>query len=195
MAEPAESLQDLLAAVAGGNQLALAQVYERTCAHLLGVGERILGRRQVAEDVLQESFVSVWKNAASYDPKVSQPMTWLISIVRNRALDVLRAEGRKSEVALEAGSDDEDAPSSHAATLTSGQSALDLFTQATQALHIRECMDGLEAAARQGLALAYYQGLSHSEVAEQMGSPLGSVKSWIRRGLQQLKVCLEGRGL
>lgn len=195
MAEPTDTLQDLLAAVARGDQLALARVYERTCAHLLGVGERILGRRQVAEDVLQETFVSVWKNASSYDPAVSQPMTWLISITRNRALDVLRAEGRKNEVALDPGSDDDDAPAGHAATLTSGQSALDLFATATQAIHIRECMDGLEAAARQGLALAYYQGLSHSEVAAQMGSPLGSVKTWIRRGLSQLKTCLEGRGV
>jgi RNA polymerase sigma-70 factor (ECF subfamily) len=195
MAEPTDTLQNLLAAVARGDQLALARVYERTCAHLLGVGERILGRRQAAEDVLQETFVSVWKNASSYDPKVSQPMTWLISITRNRALDVLRAEGRKNEVALDPGSDDEDAPTGLAATLSSGESALDLFSQATQALHIRECMDGLEAAARQGLALAYYQGLSHSEVAAHMGSPLGSVKTWIRRGLAQLKTCLEGRGV
>jgi RNA polymerase sigma-70 factor, ECF subfamily len=189
-----DTLQDLLAAVARGDQLALARVYERTCAHLLGVGERILGRRQAAEDVLQDAFVSVWKNATSYDPKVSQPMTWLITIVRNRALDVLRAEGRKHEVALETGGDDDDAPTGVGATLTSGQSALDLFTQATQAMQVRECMDGLEAAARQGLALAYYQGLSHSEVAALMGSPLGSVKTWIRRGLAQLKTCLEGRG-
>jgi RNA polymerase sigma-70 factor, ECF subfamily len=188
-----DTLQVLLEGVARGDEHALARVYERTCAHLLGVAQRILGRQQVAEDVLQDAFVSVWKNAGSYDAKVSQPMTWLITIVRNRALDVLRAEGRRSETTLETDADDEGGAGGVLATLTTGESALDLFATATESMQIRQCMEGLEPACRQGLALAYYQGLSHSEVAEQMGSPLGSVKTWIRRGLAQLKSCLEGR--
>lgn len=191
------SLQALLAATARGDHAAFAKVYERTHAHLFGVAMRMLGREQAAEDVLQEAFVSVWKNADSYRPEIGgqqlQPMTWLIAIVRNKSLDALRTRKRRGEMALpdagDANSGDD------AAGAAAAPSALDQLGQATEALHIEACMNALDGSHRQSLALAYYQGLTHTEVAAQMGAPLGSVKAWIRRGLDKLKTCLAGRGL
>ncbi|KQT10934.1 RNA polymerase sigma factor [Ramlibacter sp. Leaf400] len=187
------TLQDLMAAAARGDHAAFAQVYERTHAHLFGVALRILGRHQSAEDVLQEAFINIWKNAAAYRSSVGgqdiQPMTWLIAIVRNKALDALRSRTRRQETEL----DEEQGEG--ASTQAAAPSALDLFSAATQALRIEGCMGGLDGTHRQSLALAYYQGLTHSEVAARMGAPLGSVKAWIRRGLDKLKDCLKAQGV
>ncbi|MES2585082.1 MAG: sigma-70 family RNA polymerase sigma factor [Pseudomonadota bacterium] len=192
------SLQELIGLAAHGNHAAFAQLYERTHTHLFGVAARILGNGQSAEDVLQEAYVSIWKNAGGYRSEVEgqaiQPMTWLIAIVRNKALDALRMRTRRKESELSDGDDltqDAEAVSSTGAN----PSAMQLMEQATQALHIEACMNALEGSHRQSLALAYYQGLSHTEVAAQMGAPLGSVKAWIRRGLEKLKTCLAGHGV
>jgi RNA polymerase sigma-70 factor (ECF subfamily) len=189
-----DTLQALLAQAAQGDHAAFEEVYRRTHAHLFGVALRMLGREQAAEDVLQEAFVSVWKSAAQYRSRVDgqdiQPMTWLIAIVRNKALDALRSSTRRRESALPEDADAVDAlPGAPAAA-----SALELFQQAAKALHVEGCLGELDGTHRQSLALAYYQGLSHSEVATQMRAPLGSVKAWIRRGLDKLKTCLETAG-
>ncbi|HYW56690.1 MAG TPA: sigma-70 family RNA polymerase sigma factor [Polaromonas sp.] len=191
------SLEALLYAAAQGDHASFAQVYERTHLHLFGVAVRILGQGQAAEDVLQEAYVSIWKNAGGYRSEVGgqtiQPMTWLIAIVRNKALDALRARTRRRESALpESGDLDEDDVQTGA---LQSPSAMQLLEQATQTLKINDCMSGLEGNHRQSLALAYYQGLSHTEVAAQMGAPLGSVKAWIRRGLEKLKGCLAAQGV
>lgn len=181
------TLQADLARTALGDRAAFKRVYDATSAHLFGVALRMLNRRDVAEDVLQEAFVNVWHHAGSYHSAASQPMTWLISIVRNKALDHLRAAGRRKTESLD--DVDDDAPEREIAD-TDGN-PLDLLTRAIDALHIRRCMETLDATHRQCLALAFYQGLSHSEVADHIGSPLGSVKAWVRRGLDKLKQCLE----
>jgi RNA polymerase sigma-70 factor (ECF subfamily) len=188
---PEPNLQQLLAATARGDHQAFEQVYHRTHAHLFGVALRMLGREQAAEDVLQEAFVSVWRNAGQYRSQVEgqeiQPMTWLIAIVRNRALDTLRsAAWRREAPAREADGDDEGASPRGDAT----PSALELFARASDALRLQDCLRGLDGTHRQSLALAYYQGLSHREVAAQMRAPLGSVKAWVRRGLEKLRHCL-----
>jgi RNA polymerase sigma-70 factor, ECF subfamily len=202
---PSASLQALIHAAAAGDHAAFAQVYQRTHVHLFGVAVRMLGQGQAAEDVLQEAYVSIWKSAGSYRSEVGgqaiQPMTWLIAIVRNKALDALRARARRPESAWHdtaalAASDEEGGDASVSATAsTPTPSALQLLEQASQALRIDGCMNALEGSYRQSLALAYYQGLSHSEVAAQMGAPLGSVKAWIRRGLERLKNCLAAQGV
>ena len=193
MRDDTRSLQDLLAETASGNHSAFEEVYRRTRAHLFGLALRMLGREQAAEDVLQEAFVSVWKNAGGYRSQVGgeeiQPMTWLIAIVRNKSLDALRARKRRRETELP-----EDTENGEAGAGGTAPSALDLFASATRALKIDGCLAALEGTHRQSLALAYYQGLSHSEVAAQMGAPLGSVKAWIRRGLEKLKACLASQG-
>lgn len=199
------NLQALIHAAAGGDHAAFAQVYQRTHVHLFGVAVRMLGQGQAAEDVLQEAYVSIWKNAGSYRSEVGgqaiQPMTWLIAIVRNKALDALRSRARRPESACNdtaemAGGEAEGGDATGAASAwASAPSALHLLEQATQALRIEGCMNALAGSYRQSLALAYYQGLSHSEVAAQMGAPLGSVKAWIRRGLERLKNCLAAQGV
>ncbi|HSI52349.1 MAG TPA: RNA polymerase sigma factor [Ramlibacter sp.] len=190
MTNDGPGLQELLAMTASGDHAAFAVVYQRTHAHLFGVALRMLGREQAAEDALQEAFVSVWKSASQFRSSVGgqevQPMTWLIAIVRNKALDALRSRTRQRETPLEDPGDDTQGDP--------GPSALDLFSQATRALRVEDCLSGLDGTHRQSLALAYYQGLSHSEVAAQMGAPVGSVKAWIRRGLDKLKSCLAAQG-
>lgn len=194
MADADSPLQELLAAASRGDHAAFSELYARTSAHLYGVAVRILGRSQAAEDVLQDAYVSIWKNAASFRSEVNgqavQPMTWLITIVRNKALDALRTRARRSETELPGDDGDDEAAIGDAAP-----SALQLFSAAAETLHIEQCMEGLQGNQRQSLALAYYQGLSHSEVASHMGAPLGSVKAWIRRGLEKLKDCLQPRGV
>ena len=182
-----DDLSTLLSRVALHDRAAFKRVYELTSAHLFGVALRILNRREAAEDVLQEAYVNVWNSAGSYSAAVAQPMTWLISIVRNKALDRLRSQQRRAEESLSAGGDDDDEERD---IVDERPDPLGLLTQAVDALRIRECMGTLDASHRQCLALAYYHGMSHSEVAEHIGSPLGSVKAWVRRGLERLKKCL-----
>lgn len=194
MTADSRPLEQLIAACAQGDHAALAQVYERTHMHLFGVAMRMLGNEATAEDVLQEAFVSVWKSAASYRTVVNgqalQPMTWLIAIVRNKALDALRAQGRRREALM----GDDATATAEAASDSAAPSAMDMLASATAAMHVEACMNTLDGSHRHSLALAYYQGLSHSEVAAHMGAPLGSVKAWIRRGLAKLKDCLASRG-
>jgi RNA polymerase sigma-70 factor (ECF subfamily) len=194
------SLQDLIAGAARGDHACFAQIYERTHLHLFGVAVRMLGNEQAAEDVLQEAYVSIWKNAGGYRSSVDgqeiQPITWLIAIVRNKALDSLRARKRRNthEQPLATGPDGEaEIEADTAADPAPG--AAQLFEQAMHALRIDGCMSALDGSFRQSLALAYYQGLSHTEVAAQMNAPLGTVKAWIRRGLDKLRACLSAQGV
>jgi RNA polymerase sigma-70 factor (ECF subfamily) len=193
MPAPVTTLAQLLSRTAGGDHRAFAEIYERTHMHLFGVALRLLGHRHAAEDVLQEAFVSIWRNAGQFRPGPAvgagddaQPMGWLVAIVRNKALDALRSHGRRREDELSDEDGDTDARGAN-------PSALELLVSAARAMHVERCLEALEGTHRQSLALAYYQGLSHSEVAAQMGAPLGSVKAWIRRGLDKLKSCLEAR--
>lgn len=198
MTQDGATLQELLARTADGDHAAFAAMYERTHAHLFGLALRMLGREHAAEDALQEAFVSIWKSAASYRSNVGgqevQPMTWLIAVVRNKALDALRSRARRKETELPDGELLADS-GGEPVFVQAAPSAMELLSQASQALRIESCLGGLDGSHRQSLALAYYQGLSHSEVAAQMGAPLGSVKAWIRRGLDKLKACLQGQGL
>jgi RNA polymerase sigma-70 factor, ECF subfamily len=140
--------------------------------------------------------VSVWKSASLYKPEVggheTQPMTWLIAIMRNKALDALRLRTRLRESEWP---EDDEGDAAASGVTAAGASALELFSGAAQALRLDRCFAGLDGTHRQSLALAYYQGLSHSEIAAQMSAPLGSVKAWIRRGLERLKACLAAEGI
>lgn len=189
-------LAELLSRVALGNQAAFAQLYRETSAHLLGVILRIQHDRAQAEDVLQEVYVNVWRSAQSFNPALSQASTWLNSVARNRAIDSLRRRQTEPQTVsqFQAGSDDEESDMlKDIAADTPGP--LDLLEQASEARALSECMNHLSSDQQRSLALAYYQGLSHNEVAEQLGQPLGTVKSWVRRGLQGLKNCLERASL
>ncbi len=188
MADTSDPLRDDLAHVALGDRAALRRVYEATSAHLFGVALRILNRRDLAEDALQEAFVNVWHHAGGYRASQSAPMTWLISIVRNKALDHLRAGRRYATESLDEGEGEDEARQ----VADDRPDPMQLLLAAADALSVRACMDAIDASQRQCLALAYYHGYSHGEVAGHLNAPLGSVKAWIRRGLERLKRCLDG---
>ena len=179
-------LQQLLTRVALGDRVAFRHLYDATAPSLFGVALRIVRQRDRAEEVLQDAFVNAWNRAAGYQASLSQPMTWLTAIVRNRALDDLRSGARHNAESLE------DRESGTAPEIEDERAnPLELLEQAADALAIRDCLDAIEGPQRQCLALVYYHGLSHSEVAGHVGSPIGSVKVWLRRGLDKLKRCLE----
>jgi len=178
----AAQLTGLLAACARRDQAALGRLYQLTSAKLFGVALRILKRDDWAEDVLQECYLRIWDHAQDYRAGLAAPMTWMTSIVRNRCLDWLRRP--KFEVADEEGAIAE-------ATASDSPGPLAQLERSGDAAAIARCLKGLDAKQRQAIALAFYDGLSHSELASHLREPLGTVKTWVRRGLLRLKSCLE----
>lgn len=178
----AARLAEQLAQAALKNQRAFADLYALTAAKLFGVALRILRRQDWAEEVLQECYISIWNHAGDYSVQKSAPLTWMTSIVRNRCLDWLRrpqqeASGEEYEIAVEAWQDDSPGP-------------MESLMASSEAAALARCMQQLEAKQRQSIMLAFHHGLSHSEVAGHMKQPLGTVKTWVRRGLERLKLCL-----
>jgi len=180
-------LMDLLSRTALADQRAFAELYNLTSAHLYAVALRILRQSASAEEVLQESFVNIWHHAGSYVATRSQPLTWLTSIVRNRCLDQLRRR-EVDTVTI----DDED----EGMTLPdAGPTPLEMLVSGADARAVKSCVEALEPGQKQAVALAFYRGLSHAEMAAHLHEPLGTVKSWVRRGLERLKVCLDAAGV
>ena len=180
-------LMELLARTALRDQEAFAELYRATAPHLYAVALRILREAAAAEEVLQESFVNVWHHAASYIAAKSQPLTWLTSIVRNRCLDQLR----RREVDTVTMDDEEEGVTIAA----QGPTPLEMLLTGADALAVRHCFEGLDPTQKQAIALAFFQGLSHSELAHHLRQPLGTVKSWVRRGLERLRTCLDHAGV
>jgi len=180
-------LTDLLARTALADQRAFAELYRMTSAHLHAVALRTLRDAGAAEEVLQESFVNIWHHAGSYVAAKSQPLTWLTSVVRNRCLDQLRRREVQT-VTL----DDEDEGLAIAAE---DPTPLEMLLSGADARAVGACVEALEQGQKQAIALAFFQGLSHSELAHHLREPLGTVKSWIRRGLERLRACLDGAGV
>src|SRR5438093_12492197 len=189
--ERSRELSGLLARSALGDRDAFATLYERTSAHLFAVVLRIQRDRAVAEDLLQEIYVSVWKAARGFDAAQSQPLTWLTSIARNRAIDSLRRARAVPQTQSLTRDDDDDAPDPTEALADAAPGPLELSDSAGAARELTRCMEVLSAQQRQSVALAFFDGLSHAEVAEHRRQPLGTVKSWVRRALMSLKACLE----
>ena len=192
--ERSHDLARLLARTGLGDRAAFATLYERTSAHLFAVVLRIQRDRAQAEDILQEVYVNVWRAASSFDAAQSQPLTWLTSIARNRAIDSLRrlqTQPRLRGAAASgdgAESEDDDV---YDTVADDAPGPLELLSRAADARSLAACMDELAATQRQSLSLAFFQGLSHAEVATQMRQPLGTIKSWLRRSLATLKSCLD----
>jgi RNA polymerase sigma-70 factor (ECF subfamily) len=183
-------LSQLMARSGLGDRAAFATLYERTSAHLLGVVLRINRDRARAEDILQEVYVNVWRAAQSFDAAQSQPLTWLTSIARNRAIDSLRRSQTQPQLKTLPASDDEGSDV-YDTVADEAPGPLELLSRASDARALSACMDTLSAQQRQSVALAFFDGLSHAEVATNMRQPLGTVKSWVRRALGALKSCLE----
>lgn len=183
-------LTTLLQLVAQKDQHAFAALYRLTSRHLMGVAYATLLERARAEDALQEAYLNVWRFAPSFNPAVAAPMTWLITIVRNKSRDALRSLSSQPvpESSLRGAQEPESAP----------EPAVDprwhpdeLLQSHIDYLEVNACMDKLKPGPRQALALAYYRNMAHAEVAESLNVPLGTAKAWIRRGLERLKCCLE----
>jgi RNA polymerase sigma-70 factor, ECF subfamily len=190
--EPAHDLGNLLARVALHEQAAFKQLYDATVRCLLGITMRLLRDPAWAEEVVQEAYVAVWHSAGSYSPFKAQPMTWLMTITRNKALDALRSTASDREHIVRPRVSDDDDDTVLLDRTDERGNALDQLLEAMDAERLRHCMQRLEPAQRQAIALAFYDGLTHSELATHMQQPLGTVKAWVRRGLDRLKPCLGG---
>lgn len=181
LAPDAQRLAELLARAGMADRKAFAELYALTRSKLFAVSLRIVRERHLAEEVLQDSFVNIWNHARDYASAKSAPMTWMTAIVRNRSLDIVRRTGWEIQ--------DEDEVMTN--MLEDGSTPLDdAFGVKRDAHSVHRCMDELEAEQRQSIALAFFHGLSHSELADHMKKPLGTVKTHIRRGLLRLKDCL-----
>jgi RNA polymerase sigma-70 factor (ECF subfamily) len=190
-------LAALLAQCGLGNRAAFGRLYDATSGHLFAVILRIQRDRGVAEDLLQEVYVSVWKSAASFDAARSQPLTWLTHIARHRAIDSLRRAQAQPQLesSQRVDADGEDAGDVAEQVAADGPGPLELLDRACDARELEHCMQRLSAPQRQSVALAFFDGLSHAEVAAHLREPLGTVKSWVRRALSTLKSCLERAAL
>ncbi|OWQ83787.1 hypothetical protein CDN99_25295 [Roseateles aquatilis] len=184
-----QNLHELMARVALRDRAAFEQVYRLTSAHLFTVSLRMLRNEQRAEENLQEAYVSIWHHALTYRPDAGAPMTWMINIVRNKAIDALRSRRPEDQQAIDL--DDE----AFAVPADAAGEPLALLEQNLREARVGACMQTLSAQQRQALALAYYRGMVHTEIADAMHAPLGTIKGWVRRGLDRLKACLEAAGM
>ncbi len=184
-ADDPQQLKTWLAAVAKKDSQSFRLLYDATSPKLFGFVLRILIKRELAEEVMQEAFVSIWNNAASYQPHLAAPMTWMTTIVRNKAFDMLRKVTDTVEI-------DNDSFDKEVMDALESQdpTPLESLQLTDDAKALARCFSRLEGLHRQAIALAFYHDLSHSEVAEQLKQPLGTIKTWIRRGLERLKLCL-----
>ena len=177
-----QQLTRVLRGTAIGDRTAFAELYRLTAPQLFGVALRILRQKERAEDVLQESFVAIWQRAADYNAAKGAPMTWLVTILRNRAIDALRRSGRHPDHSAE--------PESVLLDIPAG--AADSSDRATALRALQDCLAELEAPQRRAMLMVYAYGFTQEELAARMATPLGTVKSWIRRSLMRLKKCLDG---
>jgi len=190
-AEPAETLARWLAASARRDRIAFTNLYDATSAKLFAVALRILRREDWAEEVLQDSYVAIWHGAAGYRAELAQPMTWMTAIVRNRCLDWLRRPAIEVRMREDPEGDGADPLDGIPAD---GPGPLELLQSGTEARALAQCLRRLEPRPREAILLAYFEGLSHSELAVRMRAPLGTIKTWVRRGLAELRGCLAGTG-
>lgn len=172
-------LADALARVAAGDRTAFEAVYMATSVKLYGVVVRILGRRELAEEVLQEVYIRVWQRAAEYDSSLGSPITWLVSIARNRALDEAKRKTTRSLEEL-----------SEVLQVPNDDDPLADHERKEERLRLQGCLDRLEPEKSEIVRLAYYYGLTREEIADRVDRPVSTVKTWLRRSLAQLKDCL-----
>lgn len=176
-----KQLLGLLLAVAQRDREAFRQLYQKVSARMFGLCYKLAGQQELAEEALQDAFVQIWHNAGEYQEQRGAPLSWMITIARYRTLDLIRA--RRS---LKSAGDD---MLSHVADGRSGP--LEVRLQQAGASALTGCLDELSDTQRDTILLSYYRGLTHDELAQALNAPIGTVKSWIRRGLMALKRCLE----
>lgn len=170
----------LLARVAGGDRAALGQLFAAEAGRLIAIARRIVRRREVAEEIVQDAFVAVWRRAASFDPARGAGRAWLTTIVRNRALNAVR-DGSRLDFA------DEGQLALFSDRRADAHAAYDALAQGDV---LRRCLSALEPRRRESILLAYVVGCTHGEIAAKLDAPVGTVKAWIRRGVIALQECL-----
>ena len=180
MTSTPQNIVALLARVASKDAAAFEQVYDATSAKLYGIILRILNRRDLADEVLQEVYVKIWERAADFDPARSSPITWMATIARNRALDEIR---RRVPVSIEEAPEALNVASNDAPPLQ----ALELSQDVKR---LNACLDKLEPQRKQLVIEAYLQGATREELSQRFGHPVATIKTWLHRSLAQLKACL-----
>jgi RNA polymerase sigma-70 factor (ECF subfamily) len=173
----------LLAAVAKGDEAAFERLYEATRAKLYGVLLRILGRAELAEDVMQETYLKVWTNAGQFDPTLASPITWMVAMARNRAIDIMRKKGEISieETQIEAmGVAAESAPPLARREMTE------------ELRRLLSCLGRLDPEKQRIVLLAYYSGWSREQLAAKLDIPVNTIKTWLRRSLLEVRDCMGG---
>lgn len=177
---PPREIDGLLARVARKDAAAFDALYDATSSKLYGIILRILRRRDISDEVLQEVYVKVWERASDFDPGRASPITWMAAIARNRALDETR---RRVPVSIEDTPEALNVPASGAQPLQ----ALELSQDVRR---LNACLDKLEPQRKQLVIEAYLQGATREELSERMGAPVATIKTWLHRSLAQLKACL-----
>jgi RNA polymerase sigma-70 factor (ECF subfamily) len=179
MLTPAD-LVALLSSVANGDQGAFQRLYDATRAKLFGVVLRILRRHDLAEEVLQEAYLRVWRNAGKFDPAVATPISWMVAIARNLAIDIVR---RKAEASIE-----EEPEAMDVAAETPNPLAGRELTEELKRL--MGCIGRLEPERQRLVLLAYYDGWSREQLAAKLDKPVNTIKTWLRRSLLEIRECL-----
>jgi RNA polymerase sigma-70 factor (ECF subfamily) len=172
-------LADILRLVAAGDRVAFRRLYDARSARLFGIALRITRQSALASDAVHDALLQVWRNAGRFDPDRGDPEAWLVSLVRYRALDISRRRAREVS--------GDDVPEQ----VDPDPDPLARLAASRDGVALRSCLETLEPDRRRIILRAFVEGLSHSDVAEQESMPIGTVKSWIRRGLQSLRNCLE----
>jgi RNA polymerase sigma-70 factor (ECF subfamily) len=171
---------ETLSACARGDREALKRLYDEEAGRMISVAQRIVRRRELAEEVVQDAFVQIWRKADSYKAELGSPRGWIYTIVRNRALNLIRDGAREDLVEAE--------------TLDrvreEGAEIQDAFERLSEDSALRRCLEALEREKRDSILLSYVAGYSHGEIAALLHIPLGTAKSWVRRGLLALRDCL-----
>tara|TARA_R110000751_G_scaffold2018_11_gene9245 strand:- start:76139 stop:76726 length:588 start_codon:yes stop_codon:yes gene_type:complete len=180
--EARDRLKAAMSRLASGDRAALEDIYRATSAKLLGICYRILGDEKEAEDALQDVYLTLWRRADRYDPDRASPIAWLATFARNRAIDRLRTgKVRRGSV-----SEDEAAPLADETPL-----AETMLIDAEREARVHGCLDTLDETPRDAIRTAFFEGRTYAELADRMDVPLGTMKSWIRRGLARLRACME----
>lgn len=179
----ADTLFRLLSSSALGDKRAFAELYTLTSPKLFGVCYKIMGRNDLAEEALQDAFINIWHHAQNYRPDKAAVMTWMVTIVRNKCFDILRNRPQeldlKDDVFYKQWASDDLGPFEKTAEKSDVRALL-------------SCMKTLSPTQRQAIALSYFHGMAHEQLANHLAQPLGSIKTWVRRGLIALKSCLSG---
>lgn len=169
----------LLRDVARGDRKAFATLFSEEAGRLLAISRRIVRRTELAEEVVQESFVAIWRRAPGFDRDRGAARAWMTAIVRNRSLNLVRDGGREELLAAD-----------DAAFESAAGDAEQAYEALGETDDLRRCLGALEPARRSAILLAYVAGFTHGEIAARLRAPVGTVKAWIRRGVAALRECM-----